>query len=324
MKTSVAMCTYNGEKFLKEQIDSILHQTIPVDEIVVCDDGSTDSTHNILRHYEIENPGIFRIFINEKNIGSVKNFEKAITLCKNEIIFLSDQDDVWMPGKVKEILEFFSENEKIQMVGTEGFGIDEDSKTLDVFTIWELPRKLNEQNKKFNYSDYISFIGNLATGASMAFRKDFLESVLPFPAISDYHHDEWLAFVASENDAFAIIPKELFKYRKHEKQQVGGVFYKNSERRIARLLSFSDFNKHSSEKDFLYYKTALKRLAQAYKKFDKLSNTETVYQSIFTQKKEKAKFLFEQNMLEVKRKYPIKYRILSVFDAKKDKRKIWK
>lgn len=86
-KISVALCTYNGEKFIHQQIDSILNQSLKVDEIVVCDDGSTDETQNILAKYQNKYPSIFKIHINEKNLRSVKNFEKAISLCSGEIIF---------------------------------------------------------------------------------------------------------------------------------------------------------------------------------------------------------------------------------------------
>ena len=87
MKISVALCTYNGEQFLKEQLDSILKQTQKVDEIVICDDGSTDATINILENYSANYPNIFHIYRNKVNLRSVKNFEKAITLCTGDLIF---------------------------------------------------------------------------------------------------------------------------------------------------------------------------------------------------------------------------------------------
>ena len=87
MKTSVALCTFNGEKYLRKQLDSILEQTVAVDEIVVCDDLSTDATLSILNQYKETFPNIFKIHANEKNLRSVKNFEKAISLCENEIVF---------------------------------------------------------------------------------------------------------------------------------------------------------------------------------------------------------------------------------------------
>ena len=91
MKTSVALCTYNGEKYLREQLDSILNQTSAVDEIIVCDDRSTDNTVCILEEYQSKFPNLFFIYINEANLNSTKNFQKALNLCQNEVVFLSDQ-----------------------------------------------------------------------------------------------------------------------------------------------------------------------------------------------------------------------------------------
>ena len=97
---SIAMATYNGDKYIKEQIDSILNQTIQDFEIVICDDCSTDGTVRILHEYA-KNDKRFHIYQNEDNLGFKKNFEKAITLCQGEYIALSDQDDIWMPNHLE-------------------------------------------------------------------------------------------------------------------------------------------------------------------------------------------------------------------------------
>ncbi len=101
MKTSVAMCTYNGESYLDEQLQSILEQTEPIDEIVICDDGSIDKTLSIIEKF-IKAGTPIRLILNQKNLGYTRNFEKAICLCSGDIIFLADQDDIWMPEKVKK------------------------------------------------------------------------------------------------------------------------------------------------------------------------------------------------------------------------------
>ena len=108
-KISVALCTYNGEKYLHQQIDSILNQTVPVHEIVVCDDGSNDQTSKILTQYQTKFPEVFKIHFNTENLRSVKNFEKAISLCTGDIIFLSDQDDIWEENKVEVFIKYFDE-----------------------------------------------------------------------------------------------------------------------------------------------------------------------------------------------------------------------
>lgn len=101
---SIAMATYNGEKYLREQLDSILAQTIQDFELIVCDDCSTDSTVQILNEY-VEKDSRIKVFVNAKNLGFRKNFEKAIGLCKGEYIALSDQDDIWMTEHLELLVD---------------------------------------------------------------------------------------------------------------------------------------------------------------------------------------------------------------------------
>lgn len=107
MKLSVAMCTYNGDKFIASQLSSILDQTIPIDDIVICDDGSNDKTLEIISRIQQENPNKINLFRNPVNLGSTKNFEKAIDLCSGDYIFLADQDDIWKKDKVQKNFRCF-------------------------------------------------------------------------------------------------------------------------------------------------------------------------------------------------------------------------
>ena len=119
MTTSVALCIYNGIEFLAKQLDSIIRQTKPVDEIIICDDGSTDSTCNLVRQYIKECPVRIRLIVNPVNIGYTLNFEQAISFCSGDIIFLSDQDDIWMSHKVETICRFFEAHEDKEFVFTD-------------------------------------------------------------------------------------------------------------------------------------------------------------------------------------------------------------
>ena len=92
---SIAMTSYNGEKYIREQLDSILTQTYGNFELIICDDRSKDSTVEIIKDYCIKDSRI-KLYVNEKNLGFKKNFEKAISLCKGEYIALSDQDDIYV------------------------------------------------------------------------------------------------------------------------------------------------------------------------------------------------------------------------------------
>jgi len=100
---SVALCTYNGAAYLGEQLDSIVAQSRPPDELVVCDDGSTDGTVGLLQAFVPEAPFPVRLYRNERNRGFAKNFERAISLCTGDFIALSDQDDVWKPEKLARL-----------------------------------------------------------------------------------------------------------------------------------------------------------------------------------------------------------------------------
>lgn len=246
MKVSVAICTYNGERFLKKQIDSILNQTIAVDEIVVCDDCSSDGTKEILAKYSKQLPAIFRIHFNETNLRSVKNFEKAISLCQNEIIFLSDQDDIWCENKVELFLEYFEKHPDIDVISSNAFIIDENDNIIDKNTIWDVVSFLEKRKINYNYFKIFALIGNFATGANMAFRKDFIESTLPFPE-KKFHHDEWIALISSSANKFNLIREKTSFYRIHESQQVGGVFFnkdKNTESQLSAR--FNIFNENDS------------------------------------------------------------------------------
>lgn len=320
MKISVALCTYNGEKYLKDQIDSILQQTHAIDEIVVCDDGSTDKTISILQEYSNNYPSIFKIHKNEINLRSVKNFEKAISLCTGEIIFLSDQDDVWEQNKVEIMVEYFDKNVEIDVICSNGKIINENGDFTDDLTIWCVPNLLDINNIKFDYFNIIAFIENIATGAGMAFRKDSILKTIPFPEKEGFHHDEWIALVSSYDNKFMMIKDELFRYRIHEVQQVGGVTYKNDKFTKNKLINH--FNIFSEDKSFLQYKKMIKRLSQSYKKHQDLSTKISHGINISKEIMVRSQDLFVSNKKKMRAKYPIQYFVLKIVDCFTDKRKI--
>ena len=139
------MCTFNGDKFLKEQLDSILNQTKQVDEIDVCDDGSIDKTVELLEAYRITYPSLFKIFYNDQNLRSSKNFEKAISLCIGDIIFFSDEDDIWATNKVTSYVEYFIKNPQIEVLASNGCCIDEHTIVHEKYSIWDAPEFLRQK-----------------------------------------------------------------------------------------------------------------------------------------------------------------------------------
>ena len=114
--TSVALCTYNGERFLSQQLESLAAQTVLPDELVICDDASSDGSIRILEVFAKNAPFIVRIFKNPKNLGYIKNFEQAIGLCSMDVIFLCDQDDYWESEKLNQVLKVFDTEEDVGMV----------------------------------------------------------------------------------------------------------------------------------------------------------------------------------------------------------------
>lgn len=264
MAYSVAMCTYNGEKYIRQQLDSILGQTIKPDEIIVCDDGSTDETRNILDEYQQKHPNIFKVYHNEVNLRSVKNFEKAISLCTQDIIFLSDQDDLWVENKAEIMLKYFEDNPNINALATNGYCLDENGKIHDKYSVWDVPRFLRELGLPVNYYEMITYVSNIATGASMAFRARIKPNIIPFPVIKGYHHDEWIATITSQNGNFELLDEKLFYYRIHAEQQVGGVFFDKTEKQKKGFTHI--FNLHLEENNFRSYKKILKLLSTSYQK----------------------------------------------------------
>lgn len=320
MKTSVAVCTYNGEYFLKKQIDSILNQTHPVDEIIICDDKSTDGTLDILYSYKKAFPKLFEIHINEKNLRSVKNFEKALSLCNNDIIFLCDQDDIWVNDKVEKYLNYFIKHPNISVIASNGFRIDEYGHSLDVITIWDVIGLMRDEKIKINFFEIISFSGNIATGATMAIKKDFLKKTLPFPEVTEFHHDEWLALIAASEEKFDFIDDKTFYYRQHNNQQVGGVFFENTEKKKRILLKF--FNLNFNAQNFSNYKHLLKRIANSYKKHKNILEQSNIHHEIFSKNLILFKDLFYKYKNEMKKKYPIRFFILNIFDIINNKRQL--
>lgn len=295
IKISVALCTYNGEKFIHQQIDSILNQTLKVDEIVVCDDGSTDKTHQILSEYQKKFPEIFKIHINEKNLRSVKNFEKAISLCSGEIIFLSDQDDVWENNKVEVFNTFFTLNKQADVLCSNGHLINENNERQDLFTVWDVPEFLGANKQEIDYFKIFATIGNFATGAAMAVRKSFLHQVLPFPNIDGLHHDEWIALTSSEQKKFVFLNEKLFSYRIHNEQQVGGISYPKNETSKEKLIH--KFNYGKKAQTFRDFKLKFRTLNDKERKFRSfLEKNKDAKVKQFMENVQKERHVLEQNL----------------------------
>lgn len=321
MKTSVALCTYNGEKYLREQLDSILNQTSAVDEIIVCDDRSTDNTVCILEEYQSKFPNLFFIYINEANLNSTKNFQKALNLCQNEVVFLSDQDDVWHPNKVHQFIKTFEDYQEIKVVASNGNYYDGDQILEDKISVWDIPNFIKKNSEITpNYFELTAAITNVSTGAAMAIKKEFIAEIPEFPNVPNVHHDEYIALIAARKQVFYFLDEKLFNYRIHQEQQVGINFFDFDVNKLDYLLK-----PYKKDKSFRDYKQLLKVISvrhQFYKDILANNSLENYYEDLFRDMKEICRLIFLQNKKEMYRKYPLQARFLRIVDLVTKKRRL--
>jgi len=221
-KFSIAMCTYNGARHLREQLDSIAAQTRPPDELVICDDGSTDATRAIIRDFAASAAFPLYFLINEQNLGSTKNFERAIGFCVGDYIALSDQDDVWLPGKLAQLEAEFDRAPNIGLIFTDAEVVDEDTRPAG-YTLWEKLPLGPDERRRLRAGKGIDELleGSTVTGATMAFRARFKELVLPIPNDLAIIHDAWITILVAAVSEVLPFAVPLIRYRQHGGQQVG-------------------------------------------------------------------------------------------------------
>lgn len=222
MKISIAMCTYNGVPYLDDQLTSLVSQSRQPDEVVVCDDCSTDSTVALLKEFAAAAP--FPVHVNENTtrLGSTKNFERAISLCQGDVIALCDQDDIWDSQKLHSTEERLVENPNVGLVFTDAEIVDARANPLG-YNLWETLDFDTGLQARLRSSAAFGLLSQrpLVTGATMAFRAEFRDLILPIPLGIALLHDGWIALMISLVAAVDLIDRPMMKYRQHETQQVG-------------------------------------------------------------------------------------------------------
>ena len=219
---SVAMCTYNGGRYLKEQLESIASQTMLPCELIACDDGSLDSTVNIITAFAERAPFKVRLVRNRKNLGSTKNFEQAISLCTGDLIALSDQDDWWSPTKLATLAKALFES-GAGGVFSDGLLMDESSH-LTGKRLWNSFRFDSRSGAFSGTSEDNAAISMLlrqtvVTGATLMFQTVQRRHMLPFP--KEWMHDSWQAWMLALHSRLQAFPEPLIHYRVHDAQQAG-------------------------------------------------------------------------------------------------------
>ncbi|SEJ20624.1 Glycosyltransferase involved in cell wall bisynthesis [Dyadobacter sp. SG02] len=216
---SIALCTYNGSAFLREQLDSVFAQRYTHWELVVVDDRSTDSTRAILEEYAGKDARI-SLHFNEQNLGYNKNFEKALGLCKSELIAICDQDDIWHPEKLEKQARLIGDHALVyhdsEFVNAEGQSMN---------------RRISDKLNFYRGSAPEVFLFlNCVSGHSILLKKAVLQKSLPFP--EDFHYDQWLAFNAACLGSIDFVPETLVQYRQHSSNNTDMLALKTAEKSV--------------------------------------------------------------------------------------------
>ncbi|TDE12003.1 glycosyltransferase family 2 protein [Dyadobacter psychrotolerans] len=205
---SIVMATYNGGRFLREQLDSLVAQTYPNLEIVIVDDASTDQTPAILDEYVAVYSNI-QVYKAEQNLGYIRNFEKGLLLCQGEYIALCDQDDIWLAEKISILMRqrghhslIYCNSELIDAAG-ERSGV-----------------KLNDLKNLLDFWTPLNYVvGGTASGHAMLVKREVILQSVPLPSMVT--HDYWIGFVATLSAPMKFVHEVLVLYRQHGGNVIG-------------------------------------------------------------------------------------------------------
>ena len=236
MKISIAMTTYNGARYLKEQLDSFVNQSRLPDELVICDDNSSDCTLDIAEDFFKHAPFSVKIIRNQTNLGFTENFVKVISQTTGDLIFLCDQDDVWYPNKIQNMVELFEEEVGLQIAIHDCVFCDQDGNVLGGSLL------KNKMRFKVKHDDFIH-------GCCTVITRELRDISFPLPSkvCGNHGHDEWLHVVGAYLGRRKVINSAYQLYRRHEMNvSQSGVLYS-----VARPSIFGRYKYVISK--FLYF-----------------------------------------------------------------------
>lgn len=250
MTVAVAMALYNGARFIEKQLDCIRLQTKKVDRVVMCDDGSKDETVTIVKNY-IERYGLgetWSLYINEQNLGYIKNFYKAMTLCEEDLIFLADQDDIWELDKVEKMAKVMEDNTAITLLSSKYGIIDGDDNRIK--TVMHEESKGNETCIPVQVIDIMRAYN--WPGMAMCIRRIFFAEV--YDSIKEHKipHDLAFAIIAADREAFYEYDYVGVYHRRHNNNTA------KEEHRIFKLL-----NRERKEAEIIETRTQLSNISDA-------------------------------------------------------------
>lgn len=261
MKISIAIATYNGEKYIKKELQSMLKQTLPVDEIIISDDGSNDST---IKEIESLHESRITIVTDNQRHGFCGNFENAVRHCTGDYIFIADQDDLWTEDKVEKVVGFFQMNPTATCVFHDAFFIGKNDEVLDnvkeQFNIAQGVKQGILLDKEY-LEPAVS--APLARGMCMCITRSLLDIALPFPKCNTMH-DQWLLFCSLCSNSCFYLDQKLTMYRLHGDNTAGVNEYKGTlKQRVLRIYKRAMSSKHYSF-DLYYLGNSMKLILEKY------------------------------------------------------------
>lgn len=252
---SVAMTTFNGEKYIEKQIESIIHQSLPVDEIIVCDDGSTDHTVELLKKYDV------KLIQNFQNLGYKLNFKQAMEKCNGDYIFLCDQDDIWEKDKVKDMMHIMESHKNIHVLASSFTYIDGQDQMI-LTTLNKGYSNNNLYNKEVEKNDLVSVLtdefiyGNYFQGCALVMDKQTRDFVVHH--FDDRLPHDWIiSLYASIDGGMYFYNKSEFKYRIHSDNSIGvSTLNQSATQHVNRAYQFEE--RYQKARDALYVLDVLK------------------------------------------------------------------
>jgi glycosyltransferase involved in cell wall biosynthesis len=221
-RISIAIAVYNGERFIQEQLETLVSQLRLPDEVVVSDNASTDRTLEIVRRFGQSAPFQVHFTVNSQNLGIGQNFDCALRRCTGDIICLCDSDDVWYPDKLLKIAALFESDPEVALVLSDAHLVGENLESLNS-TLWQSLGSPLGERPRFKRQAALRRYRSLLYGNTMAFRSKYLDAILPIPDAPVFlsgAHDWWIGLlILCLRGGATLIHEPLMKYRQHDGQQ---------------------------------------------------------------------------------------------------------
>jgi len=298
MLISVAICTYNGEKYLEEQLRSVMEQSYNNLEIIINDDCSTDNTLDVAYALQKEDNRI-KIYQNEKNLGFNKNFEKTLQYCNGELISLCDQDDIWDLDKIKKQYDLLKKTNS-SLVYCNAWLINAQGDDLNQNLFSQLHVNPIRGNTQLGL-----IFDNCVSGNTMLFKKSLLNLIYPIPDIIFF--DRWIAFVASYDSTIDVIEEPLIKYRQHG----GNVTDVLREKKVKKTLK-TKLDKR--DKAFMVKVNQFKAFIEFFNKHNIKNENTKIIEDIYNELCDYDKYYFNFKLYSIYKKYQDK-----IFEIKGNK-----